>query len=207
MVTGCNPTPDYVYGLVRPFPVESILEDTATEEHLRIAAGQEAVLVDRLMQASTLWIEQMTQYVGITATLIQTATAFPFQTDPIELSRSPLQSVTSVTYGNVDDGTYPANMTTVDPTGYRLSKGKVVPTITPLDAWPTLAPGDTVEITFVAGFGPARSDVPAPFKQAALLLVGNWYENREQEITGVVPHDLMFGVQSLLAAYTREDVL
>ncbi len=44
------------------------------------------------------------------------------------------------------------------------------------------APGRPIkgaEIAFTAGYGPAASDVPAPVRQALLLLVAHWYEHRE----------------------------
>jgi len=41
-----------------------------------------------------------------------------------------------------------------------------------------------IEIDFTAGYGAAASDVPAPLRQAVLLLVAHWYENREPIAVG-----------------------
>jgi uncharacterized phiE125 gp8 family phage protein len=38
---------------------------------------------------------------------------------------------------------------------------------------------NAIEIAFTAGFGPAPADVPAPLRQALLLLIAHWYEHRE----------------------------
>jgi uncharacterized phiE125 gp8 family phage protein len=46
--------------------------------------------------------------------------------------------------------------------------------------WPTptrVASG--IEVAFVAGYGSAAADVPAPIRQAILLLVAHWHEHRE----------------------------
>jgi len=66
-------------------------------------------------------------------------------------------------------------------------------------AWPsaTLRVGMPVEITFVAGYGDAEA-VPQRYKQAMLLLVGNWHENREQAVVGSAINQLPFAVETLL---------
>jgi len=37
-----------------------------------------------------------------------------------------------------------------------------------------------VEVRFIAGYGTKGTDVPETFRQAMLLLIGHWYENREE---------------------------
>lgn len=45
--------------------------------------------------------------------------------------------------------------------------------------WPSVySRSDAIKVTYIAGYGDAASDVPASIKQAILLLVGHWYENR-----------------------------
>ncbi|MGB3455814.1 MAG: head-tail connector protein [Litorimonas sp.] len=43
----------------------------------------------------------------------------------------------------------------------------------------TLPTDSAVEVTFTAGYGPTPPTVPAPLRQAMLLLVAHGYENRE----------------------------
>ena len=67
-------------------------------------------------------------------------------------------------------------------------------------SWPstTLRPVNGVCIIFVAGYGNA-ADVPQYIKNAMLLLIGHWYENREgAAIPSVVPKEIPFGVEALL---------
>lgn len=63
--------------------------------------------------------------------------------------------------------------------------------------WPSTdnEPG-SVRVRYVAGY----ADLPKPIKQAALLLVGHWYENREAA-TEAKMNDLPMAVGSLLAPY------
>jgi uncharacterized phiE125 gp8 family phage protein len=58
---------------------------------------------------------------------------------------------------------------------------------------------DAWQVTFVAGYG-APADVPAPIRSAALLLIGSWYQQREQHLAGSVS-ELPVGVDRLLTPY------
>lgn len=106
--------------------------------------------------------------------------------DRIILPRPPLQSVTSVTYVE-DDGT----SSTFASASYDVLYSGSVPIVTPCVpsgelvlasgySWPSTALRTAAPITveYVAGYGVA-SAVPLPIKQALLLLVGHWFENRE----------------------------
>jgi len=66
--------------------------------------------------------------------------------------------------------------------------------------WPVFAPypAMSVRIRFVAGF----TILPEPIRQAMLLLIGHWYENREA--TGTAKDQTAFSVHALLAPYRVE---
>jgi uncharacterized phiE125 gp8 family phage protein len=56
-------------------------------------------------------------------------------------------------------------------------------------------------VTFDAGYGLTETSVPASLRQALLLLVAHWYENREPVLSsGAVPKELPLAVESLLWA-------
>lgn len=42
---------------------------------------------------------------------------------------------------------------------------------------------------------------PADLDRAHLLLIGHWYENREQSITGTIIAPIPFGVREIVAEY------
>lgn len=68
-------------------------------------------------------------------------------------------------------------------------------------SWPstTLRPANGVCVTFVAGYGDAATDVPEKVKQALLLLIAGWYEQRESFVTtGVNINPIPFAVDALL---------
>jgi uncharacterized phiE125 gp8 family phage protein len=52
-----------------------------------------------------------------------------------------------------------------------------------------------MQISFVVGYG-TPNDVPKEIKQAALLLIGHYYANREA--VGSVGSEIPLGVQALL---------
>ena len=58
-----------------------------------------------------------------------------------------------------------------------------------------------IEIDVTAGYGPSSVEVPAPLRQAIMMLVAHWYEHR-----GAVGHDLAgavapLGFEALVAPY------
>ena len=65
--------------------------------------------------------------------------------------------------------------------------------------WPndTLVVLNGVVIQVVVGYGD-DADVPQEYKQAILLLLGHWYENREQVTVGEVAREIPMGVEALL---------
>lgn len=76
------------------------------------------------------------------------------------------------------------------------------------EVWPAIADRpDAVRVQFIAGYGNADA-VPVSIKRALLLLIGAWYENRENTAIGVSVSALPAGVaaEALLAPYRRVGV-
>jgi uncharacterized phiE125 gp8 family phage protein len=63
-----------------------------------------------------------------------------------------------------------------------------------------------IEIDFVAGYGDAPSDVPQPIRQALLLLIAHWYENREPVEIGATATPIPGTVSDLLSPYRRRRI-
>jgi uncharacterized phiE125 gp8 family phage protein len=57
---------------------------------------------------------------------------------------------------------------------------------------------DSVEVQFICGYGLA-SAVPAHIKQAILLTVGHWYENRETTIAGATIAEVPMATKAILS--------
>lgn len=120
--------------------------------------------------------------------------------DYIKLPLPPLQSVTSIKYYDVDDTEY--TFYDSENTDYIFIDTKSEPGWVVLnygEGWPDamLRPANAVCVTFVAGYG-AASAVPRNVKQAMLLLIGNWYENREAVVIGTISSELPLAVDRLL---------
>lgn len=86
-----------------------------------------------------------------------------------------------------------------DAIGPRLSRAASV-------SWPSLySRADAVRVTFVAGYGATAENVPAPIRQAVLMLAAHWYANREavaDQGMAAIP----LGVDALIAPYRRHRI-
>lgn len=113
----------------------------------------------------------------------------------ITLPKAPLQSVTSVSY--VDDA---GASQTLAADQYRVASGGIEGLIEPAYdvSWPTVRPQmGCVTVRFVCGY----TSTPDPIRQAILLLVGHWYENRESVVIGQAPAQLPMAVDALMFPY------
>ena len=66
--------------------------------------------------------------------------------------------------------------------------------------WPnTRRVPNAVTVTYVAGYGTARTDVPGTIKSAMKLLMGHWFENREEVVLlNTIAQELPRGAKALL---------
>lgn len=126
-------------------------------------------LIEGLIAAAT---EHVELYTG-RAIVSQTWEAvFDDFSDAMALTKGPVSSVTSVKYFDISEVEQ-----TVDPGNYALDAASDPAWVVKASdyTWPEVAEGvNNVIIRFVSGY----STVPAPIKQAILLLVGQWYDNR-----------------------------
>lgn len=165
-------------------------------KHLRLADTQveaDALPDKTLIEALILTARSMAE--EITGRQLMPAT-WELLTDEfiegIELPKQPIQSITSITYRNN------TTIATLADTQYLLDTagGRLV-TLTPDDA---VAGLNSVQIKYVSGYTGATT-VPAPIKQAILMMVGHWYENRQDVVTGTIAPPLPMASQYLLAPY------
>lgn len=143
-------------------------------------ASADDIYVSSLILAARLRAESFTQRALITQTWDAYWDAFPSGAD-IEVPINPLQSVTSLTYVDVNGVTQPL----VENTDFVVDS-KSVPAwiILPVGcSWPTpQRTPNAVALRFVAGYGNNETDVPEPIRIALRHWVAHWFENR-------VPYD------------------
>ena len=73
-------------------------------------------------------------------------------------------------------------------------------------SWPATQPGtyDAVTVTFTAGYASAAA-VPAAIKQGVRLIIGDFYENRENTVLGVTPTEMPLSARNLLMPFVRHN--
>jgi len=166
--------------------------------HLRVDVTDDDVLISRLIQAAREYVEEATGRALINQTWRLSLDDWP-EGDYIELPRPPLSSVTSVVYTDSDATahTFSTSYYDVDTDS---EPGRVV--LEYGDDWPsaTLATMNPIVITYIAGYGATSASVPEHLRQAILLLIGHWYENREGMVIGqgLVPITVPYAIQSLI---------
>lgn len=179
-------------------PAEMPVTTAEAKAHLRVTHSSEDTLIESLVKAATAHLDGYSGILGrclVTQTWRQDFDAFA------HVMRLPLLAAGVTTVVHFDDA---GASTTVDGANYELQDDALGSFVRFTDDY-SLPSGSAetraARITFTAGYG-AAADVPAALKVAILLLVGQWYFNRET--TG--PSDkveLPFAVSALITPYRR----
>ncbi|MCK9569858.1 head-tail connector protein [Candidatus Pacearchaeota archaeon] len=176
-------------------PAEEPLEMEEAKSHLRVDGTDEDAYITTLIIAAREYCEGFQNRAYITQTWELWLDEWPVLfTVPLP----PLQSAT-IKYYNTSD--VEATVTSTDYfVDTKSEPGRIV--LNYGKSWPstTLRPANGICVTFVAGYGYSES-VPQKVKQAMLLLIGFWYENRETAagaLGGTDVKELPHAVESLL---------
>jgi uncharacterized phiE125 gp8 family phage protein len=143
--------------------------------HLRVDGAAEDALIASLIITSRLHIEAALGLALITQSWSYRLDAWP-KGGIVGLPIRPLQSITAV---RVTDSAGTAE--TIEPARYLLDGASLPPRLLPA-ASPLPQPAvrwQGIAIDLVAGFGASAASVPAPIRQALLLLVAHWFERRD----------------------------
>ena len=199
--------------IVTPPTIEP-LTSSETINYLRLDSGVDNMLIESLITTSRNWVENYTNRTMINTTYklsLDSLSEFDvpiregFYTAPykatyldyIELPRSPVSSVTHVKYFN-DDNTESTWATS----NYYVDTARVPSRIVLRDGgtFPTdLRNANGIEVTYVAGYGANRSDIPEAIKTAMLQYIINLYEHRGDDEGRGLTAPIM--VTSLLQPY------
>ena len=165
---------------------------TEAKLHLKVDCTDDDTYITTLIIVARKHAELFQNRSYITQTLELRMDGFPQFL--IELPRPPSISVTSIKY--IDSA---GDTQTLDASKYTTDFNSYVARIVPAfnETWPiTRQVIDSVTIEYVAGYGAAAA-VPETIKQAMLLLIGVWYENREP-ITDSTVMEIPYTVSALL---------
>jgi uncharacterized phiE125 gp8 family phage protein len=182
--------------VLKTAPLIEPLDLDATKLHCRIDSDTEDTLITAYIKAAREYCEGFQNKSYINRTYELWLDEFP-NDDEIELPMGPLVSVSGIdVYDTANSKTADTTLTNYfidtksNPGRLCLAYGKTWPTT-------TLRESNSICITFIAGYGSTASSVPESVKQAMLLLISGWYENRES-ITDKPKSTIPFAVESLL---------
>lgn len=140
---------------------------------------EEDALFSDLITAAREYCEEITRRALATQTIEAYLQRFPY-CDRFELPRPPLQSVTSVKYTNSSG----SETTMTVGTDYLVDTDSLVGGIVLpyAEVWPTatLYPVNPIKVRYVAGY----TTLPRLIKQAMLLHIGYFYNNRDAVVLG-----------------------
>jgi uncharacterized phiE125 gp8 family phage protein len=176
-------------------PASEPVTTSEAKAHLRVDVSDDDTLIASLVAAAREKFEEVNGRSLFTTTWKLVLDGWP-KKPYVVLPRPPLASVTSIAYTD-DDG----NTTVWGSSNYIVETLRTpgrVHLAEDVD-WPsaTLREASPITITYVSGWADV-ADIPQRYKQAILLLVGHWYENRESVVvSGWTPKALPLAFESL----------
>lgn len=173
------------------------LDFAAVKEHLRVDHDDEDTLIEGLILAVEQHVVEKLQRSLINQELELRVDGL---CSGIELPNPPFVEISSIEY--LDDA---GNERTLDAGVYQVvedDSGLARLILAYGKSWPSHSHApESVRICYFAGYGEAPEDIPAPIRQAMLLLVGHYFEHRESVVSGATPIVMPLGVEALLAHF------
>lgn len=174
---------------------------------LKVDHSDDDDLIDSIVSAATEQLDGERGLLGralITQTWRLTLDDFPCDTwanrhGSIWLPLPPLQSITSINYTDID-GNSQTVATSVYDVDTDSEPGRVF--LKSGQSWPSVKDiPNAVQITFVAGYGDAASDIPSPILLAIKNLALRAYDLRAPVLTGTIATELPWGLRQLISPY------
>ena len=181
-------------------PAATPVSVAEVKDHLRVEHNEDDALITLYLNAAIAHLDGDEGILGralVTQTWDQTIDDFPHG-DDLALMLAGVQSVTSITYRDMDGATqtFPAESYML-----RYRHGLTWVHLKDDYTWPeTDDEPDAVTVRFVAGYGDAAA-VPAALKAAMLLHIGHMYENREPVNIGNIVTTIPMAYDALVAPY------
>jgi len=158
--------------------------------HLRTVTGdtsEDSAIITPLITAAREYCENVT---GL-ALAAQTVKAYPNNWGPWRLPRPPISAITSIKYYDLDDTVY-----TLAATEYQMDLVDGMLSILE-DPTTELRALNPIVVEYTTGFTTGNT-CPMAIRQAMLLLIAHWYQNREAVGVGV---EMDISVKRLLNQY------
>ena len=169
---------------------------TEAKSHLKVDTTADDTYITSIIKAATQLSEEYTNRFFIDTVIDQTCSDFAqLQT----LFKSKVSAVAHVKYYDNDNSLQTLSATIYDtqlqyePSQIQLAENQSFPSITKRN--------DAVVARYTVGYGSAASDVPEIIKQAILLTIGNFYQNRNSVVIGRIATELPQNSKWLLDTY------
>jgi len=169
---------------------------TEAKSHLKVDTSADDTYITSIIKAATQLSEEYTNRFFIDTVIEQTCSSFA---DLQTLFKSKVSAVASVKYYDSDNSSQTLDSAIYDvqlnyePAQIQLADNQNFPSITKRN--------DAVVARYTVGYGSAASDVPEIIKQAILLTIGNFYQNRNSVVIGRISTELPLNVKWLLDTY------
>ena len=166
------------------------------KDFLKVDTTADDTLIDNLIKAATESCQIYTNQYFLNTVVEQYSDKW---SEIYTLYKSPVSSITYIKYYATN-----GDLATLDASNYILDDvSKPARIGLAVDATlPSLSDRiNAVHVKYTVGYGDDSTDVPDGIKQAVLLTLGNWYENRQTVITGRTATELPLSSQYLLDQY------
>jgi len=173
-------------------PVGEPISREQAKDHCRVDGGDSDTIIDSYIAAARARTETFLRRRLMEQTV---SMRLPALRGPICFPVDPVSEITEIAYLDVA-----GDQQVLASDQYRLLAGSVPPVVRPSRdvVWPEfLCDPEAVKVTFVTGYG-AATDVPADIIVAMLMMIGHFYENREEVVTGTIATELPNAARSLL---------
>lgn len=174
--------------------------------HLRVDHDEEDDLILGYTDAATEWVEHFTRSSLIMQEWMLGLDGFP-GSNVVCFPRSPVND--SVVSPRVEYDTDAAQNLVFDPANYDIDSRSIPGRLVTKNGWPedVSATPESVRIYYATGYGTAPGHVPAPLRQAIMLIVGHWFTNRESVVVGTIAAEVPMAARSLMQSYRTSLIL
>lgn len=137
---------------------------TTAKAHLRVSGSSSDTIITTYLNAAIAWVERFTRHKLSSGAVTETFTEFG---EYLALSWQPATALTSISYKD-------AGGVTATVTGASLSDGRIY---APEGGWPSIQQYSPITVSYTAGHG----TTPQELDQATLLLVGHFFQHRDEQ--------------------------
>ena len=169
---------------------------TEAKTHLKVDTTADDTFITNLIKSATSSAQEYTNRFFIQTTIQQVGDKWE---DISNLFKSPVASVTNIKYVDPSGSlqTLSTDVYFVDDVNKPARIG-----LKPNQSFPEIIDRlNAVQVNYVVGLATGSDEVDEGIRQALLLTIGNWYQNRQAVVTGTLATELPMNAKFLLDQY------